>query len=420
MGHTLLGITGFMAAPAFLAHGKISPNEKLNIGVVGVANRGGSNLRGVSGENVMALCDVDVLYLQAAKKNHPDAKTFYDFREMLEVKDLDAVVVSTADHVHAVAAVMAMKKGKHVYVEKPMARTVAECRIVTETARKLKRVTQLGTQIHAERNYRRVVELVQSGAIGAVKEVHVWVNTTYGGKDLPVDRPPIPPQLHYEEWLGPVEGLFYHPAWVPRAWRNWWAFGGGGLGDFGCHYMDLPFWALDLKAPTTVEVVDGPPAHPDSVPTWMIVRYEFPARGKQPPVPLTWYHGGKHPNLVEGELYKQWKSGVLFVGEAGMLLANYQRNLLLPEDKFKDFVKPAETIPDSIGHHKEWIEAIKNGGKPLCNFDYSGPLSEAVLLGNVAFRTGKKLAWNAKKLKAEKCPEADQYIQYRYKKGWGI
>ncbi|MEI7732862.1 MAG: Gfo/Idh/MocA family oxidoreductase [Verrucomicrobiota bacterium] len=411
---------GLMTVAAFPAAGKIAVGEKLNVGVIGVAHRGGSNLQGVSGENVVALCDVDQGYLQAALEKHKGARTYRDFRELLEHPDLDAVVVSTPDHTHAVATVTAMNKGYHVYVEKPLTRTVSECRRVMETARRMKRVTQIGTQIHAENNYRRVVELIQAGVIGAVKEVHVWVNVTYGGKDLPADRPPVPANLDYELWLGPVAGHFYHPAWIPAAWRNWWAFGGGGLGDFGCHYMDLPFWALGLQTPLTVEVLDGPAVHPHSVPPQLVVRYEFPARGAQPPVALTWYHGGKHPQLVEGALYQQWKSGVLFVGSEGMVISNYGQHALLPEAKFANFTRPPQTIPQSLGHHKEWIAAIKTGGKPLCNFDYSGPLTETVLLGNAAFRVGKKLIWDSARLQATNCPEANAVLQHQYRKGWTL
>jgi len=411
---------GIASVPLFKTWGKISPNEKLNIGVIGVSGRGGSNLAGVSKENIVALCDVNELQLKDAAQRYTSAKTYFDFRKMLEQNDMDAVVVSTPDHTHAVAAYMALKTGRHVYCEKPLTRTVSECRIVTDTARQQKLVTQIGTQIHAENNYRRVVELIQSGAIGPVNEVHVYVNVKYGGKTMPTDRPQVPEYLHYDLWLGPVPERFYHPAWVPFWWRDWWAFGGGALSDFGCHYMDLPFWALDLKYPRTIEVVDGPAPDPESCPPWLIVRYEFPARGDKPPVKLTWYHGGKHPELITPDLYQKWKSGVLFIGKKGMLLADYNRNLLLPEKDFQGFVRPQPTIPPSIGHHREWIEAIKNNGKTTCHFDYSGPLTETALLGNVAFRAGKKLEWDPVKLKAVNCPEADQFIQHKYRAGWSI
>lgn len=400
---------------------KISPNEKLNIGVIGVAGRGGENLKEVSTQNIVALCDIDDKNLAAAAQKHSHAKTYNDFRKLIDQKDIDAIVIGTPDHTHAVAAVAALKSGRHVYCEKPLSRTISEARIITETARKEKRITQIGTQIHAGNNYRRAVELVQSGVIGPVREVHVWVAATYGGKDLPKEYPPAPQHLHYDLWLGPVDGPPYSPEWVPFKWRDWWAFGGGALADFGCHYMDLPHWALDLRQPLTVEVVEGPEVHPHSTPKWLIVKYEYPARGPKPPVTLTWYHGGKYPTqLVTPEQYSKWKSGVLFVGQKGMVLADYGRNVLLPEKDFADFRRPVPTIPNSIGHHNEWIQACKTGGPTTCNFDYSGALTEAALLGNVAYRVGKKLEWDAKKLRAVNCREADQYIQHEYRKGWKI
>ena len=403
------------------AYGRnISPNEKLNIGVIGVMGRAGEDLREVSSQNIVALCDVDDKNLAVVAPKYPQAKTYNDFRRLIDQNDIDAIVVGTPDHTHAVAAVAALKSGRHVYCEKPLARTVSETRMITDTAKKQNRVTQIGTQIHAGNNYRRTVELIQSGAIGAVREVHVWVNAIYGGMELPKEYPPVPSGLHYDLWLGPVEHRPYSPEWVPFKWRNWWAFGGGSLADFGCHYMDLPHWALDLRHPLTVEVLDGPPVHAESTPPWLIVRYEHPARGQKPPVKLTWYHGGKHPSLLTEDQFAKWKSGVLFVGEKGMVLADYGRNMLLPEKDFADFKRPDPFIPNSIGHHNEWILACKTGGPTTCNFDYSGALTETALLGNVAYRVGKKLEWNSKTLHAANCPEAEKYIQHHYRAGWEL
>ncbi len=398
---------------------KLSPNEKLNIGMVGTAAQAGWNLSQVASQNIVALCDIDDKFLDAAVQKYPGAKKYNDFRLMLERSDLDAVVIGTPDHTHAVATVAALKSGRHVYCEKPLTHTISECRIVRETARQHKRVTQLGTQIHAGNNYRRVVELIQTGAIGPVREVHTWVGASYGGKQRPKETPPVPPNLHYDLWLGPVEERPYSPEYLPFAWRNWWAFGGGALADFGCHHMDLPHWALELRAPLSAEA-EGPPVDPECPPVWLIVRYEYPARGKKPPVKLTWYHGGKRPpQLAEGKVPK-WGDGNLFVGEKGMLLASYDKHMLLPEADFADFKRPDPFIPNSIGHHKEWIEACKTGGPTTCNFDYSGALTEAALLGNVAFRAGKKIHWDAARLKAKNCPEADEFIQHHYRAGWRL
>ena len=404
---------------------KISANEKLNIGVIGTANQAAWNLGQIAHQNIVAICDVDDTLLAAAAQKFPGAKTHNDFRRLVDQRDIDAILVATPDHTHAVATVAALRSGRHVYCEKPLTRTISECRIVRELARRQGVATQMGTQIHAENNYRRVVELIQSGAIGPVREVHTWVGGGFGNKELPTATPPVPASLHYDLWLGPAAVRPYSPEYLPFVWRNWWAFGGGTLADLACHHMDLPFWALGLRVPLSVEA-EGPPVHPESAPHWLIVRYEFPERPAQgsvagrPPVKLTWYHGDKQPPQMVGGKIPKWGAGNLFVGEKGMLLADYGKHLLLPEADFKDFKRPEPFIKNSIGHHKEWIEACKSGSPTTCNFDYSGALTEAVLLGNVAFRAGKKLSWDAKALKAADCPEAGQFIQHHYRKGWAI
>ncbi|MDB6041058.1 MAG: putative NADH-dependent dehydrogenase [Verrucomicrobiales bacterium] len=398
---------------------RVSVNEKLNIGMIGTANQAAYDLSNVSSENIVALCDVDDKLLDAALVKHPGAKRYNDFRRLLEQKDIDAVVIAIPDHSHAVAAVAALESGRDVYCEKPLARTISEARIIAETARRNKRITQIGTQIHAGNNYRRVVELVKSDAIGQVREVHVWVAATYGGKKLPTDKPPIPPGLNYDLWIGPAHYRPYSPEYVPFKWRNWWEFGGGALADFGCHYMDLPHWALDLRAPVSAEA-EGPEVDPECPPPWMIVHYEYPARDAAPPVKLTWYHGGKKPPFLTKDQAAKWGSGVLFIGSKGSLISDYSKHQLLPEAKFAGFVAPAPFIPNSIGHHKEWIQACKTRGTTTCNFDYSGPLTEAALLGNVAFRAGCKVNWDTRKMKALNCPAADEYIHHHYRKGWSI
>ena len=420
---TSLATAGISLAgsPLVRAARRISPNDKLNIAMIGTANQAGWNLGNITSENVVALVDVDEKFLAAAKQKFPSAETYTDFRRALERKDLDAVVVATPDHTHAVVTAMALHTGRHVYCEKPLTRTVSECRAIRELAKSKKRVTQMGTQIHAGKNYRRVVELVQSGAIGTVREVHVWVGGGFGNKERPTETPPVPAGLHYEDWLGPVQYRPYHSAYLPFVWRNWWAFGGGTLADLGCHHIDLSHWSLGLTIPQTVEVLDGPKPHPESAPHFLVVRYTYPARGKQPPVVLTWYHGDKRPPHFAERMLPKWGNGTLFVGENGrMLLADYDKHVLLPEARFADFQRPVAVIPDSIGHHREWIEACKSGGPTTCNFDYSGALTEAVLLGNVAFRTGKKLEWDATHLRASNAPEAAEFLQYHYRKGWKL
>lgn len=410
----------FPAIRVISPFGPRSPNEKLNLGVIGTANRAAGNIEEIKGENIIALCDIDDRYLGAAVERFSGAEKYNDFRKLLDHPKLDAVVVSTADHVHAPAAVSAMKRGLHCYCEKPLSHGVYEARVVTETARAHKVATQMGTQIHAGDNYRRVVELVQSGAIGPVREVHVWVGKTWSGGDRPKDRPPVPPHIHWDLWLGPAPERPYHPTYLPANWRRWWDFGSGTLGDMACHYMDLPFWALKLKSPTRVES-QGPPVHPETTPVWMIVRYDFPDRGPgMPPCTLTWYDHEKKPPLLAEKGLPNWGDGVLFVGDEGMLLADYGRRKLYPEEKYADFKAPEPTIPNSIGHHAEWIKACKDGSPTTCSFDYSGLLTEAVLLGNAAYRAGQPLDWDGKTLKATNCPDADKFLRREYRKGWTL
>jgi predicted dehydrogenase len=373
----------------------------------------------VAGENIVALCDVDDNYLGAAGQRFPQAAKYNDFRKLLETeKTLDAVVVSTPDHIHAPASVMAMRMGKHCYCEKPLSHSVYESRVAAEVAREKKLATQMGTQIHAGNNYRRVVELIQSGAIGPVSEVQVWVGKGWGGGERPDKVDPVPKNLHWDLWLGPApQRPFAAGRYHPANWRRWWDFGSGTLGDMACHYMDLPFWALKLRHPTSV-AAEGPKVHPETCPMGLRVHYEFPARGTMPAVKLTWSDGNMTPRQVAG--HNVPGSGIMFIGSEGELFADYGSHRLYPQDKFKDFRPPAPTIPESIGHYNEWIKACKEGTPTTCNFDYSGALSEAVLLGNVAFRTGKKLDWNGEQLKAINCPEADRYLRREYRAGWTL
>ena len=426
---SVFGAAGLWLAGCRTAGRRISANEKLNIGVIGVAHQGSYNLSNVAGENIVALCDVDDTYLARAREKFPAAKTYSDFRRLLDQKDLDAVVVATPDHTHAVCAAAALRSGRHVYCEKPLTRTISECRVVTDLARKHKLITQIGTQIHSGDNYHRVVELIQQGTIGQVSEVHVWVNASYGGRDAPRETPPVPASLNYDLWLGPVAHRPYSPEYVPRDWRHWWAFGGGALADFGCHYLDLPHWALGLRAPSSAEVVAGPKVHPDSTPPWLIVRYEYPTSVFSPPtqrsynstpLKLTWYHGGRKPSLLPAALAAKWDSGVLFLGRQGMLLADYTRHVIMREPDFKDYAAPQSINSDFSKHHREWIQAVKTGKPASSDFSYSGPLTEAALLGNVAFRAGCRIEWDSKNLLARTCPAAGEFIQHHYRPGWKL
>lgn len=399
-----------------------SANDRLNIAAIGVGGRGASDVSGVADENLVALCDVDENRAAQTFASHPKAKKYSDYRKLLDEMDdqIDAVVIGTPDHTHAPIAAMAMRMGKHCYCEKPLTHSVYECRLLTELARENKLTTQLGTQIHAGDNYRRVVELVQAGAIGAITQVEVWFPGGRGGMDRPVETPPVPSTLDWDQWLGPAPSRPYHPCYVPGNWRDWWDFANGTLGDFGCHYMDLPFWALGLQYPTSVEA-QGPPPHSETTAPVLTVHYEFPARGDMPPVRLTWRNGsGNVPPIVTENGIPNWGAAVLFVGDQGMLLANYSKHLLLPEEDFADFQRPQPTIAPSIGHHREWVVACKSGSPTTCNFDYSGPLTEAVLLGNVSYRADSKLEWDAQNLKAKNCPQAEALIRRNYREGWTL
>ena len=402
-----------------------SPNEKLNIGIIGVHSRGAANMAAVATtENVAALCDVDENYLAEAAKKYPRAKIYADWRKLLEQKDLDAVTVSTTEHTHALASVWAMRRGKHVYCEKPLAHSVYEARAMRETFRQSKVATQMGTQIHASENYRRVVELVQSGAIGPVREAHAWVEQgIVGPRSRPDESLPVPKNLNWDLWLGPAPWRPYHACYFKdrsMSWQNWWDFGNGALGDMGSHIIDLPFWALELQAPVTIEAEGPLPVRAETYPDCLTVRWEHPARGKLPPLKLTWYDGHGRPPAPAGVDLKKWHLGVMFVGDKGILLADYRRHLLLPERDFKDFKPPRPTIAPSLGHHQEWLHACKTGAPTLCNFEYSGALVEHNLLGTVAFRAGTKLQWDPVNLKATNCPEADRFLRHEYRKGWTL
>lgn len=394
-----------------------SPNEKLNIGIIGPGGQGAANLSGVSAENIKAICDADYRRAGQAFERFPQAAKYTDFRKMLEQEKLDAVVVSTPDHVHAHASIMAMRLGLHCYCEKPLTHSVWESRLAAKTAAEHKVATQMGTQIHATENYRRVVEIVRSGAIGPVRKVHVWVGKGWGGGELPTDMPPVPEGLDWDSWIGPAPYRPYHPIYLPANWRRWWDFGNGTLGDMGCHYIDLVFWALGLRHPTSV-AAEGPPVHPQTAPLGMKAVWEFPAVGDQPACELTWTDGDMAQSLHEG--HQLAGSGVYFMGDNGSMFADYGGWKLFPEEKFKDFKAPERSIPPSIGHHNEWLQACKTGSETLCNFDYSGALSETVLLGTVAFRIGKKLQWNAQTLEVTNSPEAAGLIRRHYRQGWEL
>lgn len=411
LGHKMLSA----AENKETAKGK--PGDKLNLAIIGVAAQGGYNRSNVSSENIVALCDIDANRLGEASKQHPQAKTYDDYRKVFDKhKDLDGVVVSTPDHMHAFPAMMALRQGIALYCEKPLAHSVWEVRQMREAAKATSAVTQMGTQIHAGDNYRRVVEAIKGGAIGPVHRVHVW-NANIVPPGQRVEKGDPPPGINYDLWIGPAPYRPFHLSHFHFNWRWWWDFGGGSLADLGCHYIDLPFWALDIGVPERVHCTKSEKGHSgdNDVPNFMEVDYYFPARNNQPPVHLTWYQGGWKPAGAE-EYMKG--SAILFEGAEGKLLADYGSRKIFLKNGQEAAVIP-ESIPNSIGHHKEWIEAVKNKTPTTCNFDYSGQLAETVLLGNVSHRVGnKEILWDSANLKATNCPEADQFIRREYRQGW--
>ncbi len=397
-----------------------SPNEKLNIACIGTANRAAADIAGLASQNIAVLCDVDQNYLDRAAQKFPQARTYADYREMIDQEGdrIDAVMVGTTDHHHALASLLAIRAGKHVYCEKPLTHTIAEARLLAAEAKKYGVATQMGTQMHATNNYRRVVEIVQAGLLGDVTEVHVWVGKSWGGGERPEGGKEPPAALSWDLWLGPApERPFWPGRYHPAQWRRWWDFGNGTLGDMGCHFMDLPFWALKLRYPTRC-VTEGPAPHAETAPLGLTAHYDFPAREGMPAVNLTWYDGNRIPRTVAGERVPG--NGVMFVGSEAKLYANYSSYRVFPAEKAASFQPPEQTIPNSIGHYNEWIKACREGSPTTCNFDYSGALTESVLLGSVAYRVGKPIDWDGENLQVTNSPEADQYIRKQYRAGWEV
>ena len=396
-------------------------NEKLQLACIGTANRAAANIAGVRGEDVVALCDVDSTYLAKAKAQHPDAETFADYRELIEsmADRLDGVVVSTPDHHHAPATLRAIRAGLHVYCEKPLTHTVHEARVIREAAAEAGVVTQMGTQIHAGQNYHRVVAAIRDGVIGEVSEVHCWDAKSWAGFNWnPTATPSEPPaNVDWDLWCGPspktdyVAGK-YHPA----DWRRWWDYGQGTLGDMGCHLLDLPFWALELTHPTSVMATASQPPQPQGTPTGATAEWQFPAAGDRGPVLLAWYDGDNAPSEIAGNPVPKG-AGIYFLGSEGNLYAHYGK---LQVDGRPDYVPPEPETFTGLSHHADWINAIKTGGRAACDFAYSGRLTETVLLGNVAYRAGEPIEWDADALRVTGNDDANRFVRKEYRKGWKV
>ena len=425
----VLGTAGCFVGHTLGQEDPKSPNEKLDVALIGCGGRGGGNLGGVKGENIVALCDVDESRAAGAFKDFPKAEKFADFREMLDKVKCDAVVVSTPDHMHAIAALSAMELGKHLYCEKPLTWSVEEARLMRLTAKRMKVATQMGNQGTSQDGLRRAVEVVRAGQIGPVTEVHVWTNRPgrfwkQGWQERPKTAE-VPNTLSWDLWQGVAEPVEYSRAYVPFAWRGWWDYGTGALGDMACHTANMAYMALKLGAPTRVSAKTGPVSE-FSPPTWSTITYEFPERDGMPAVKVIWYDGvidGKQ-NLPSQELApgeKFTSSGSLLVGGKGTLFSpnDYGASFKLLGDA-AGTKPPEKTLPRSKGHHREWIDACKGGPAAMSNFDYAGPLTEFVLLGNVASRAGEPIEWDAEELKVTNSKKADALIRREYRKGWEL
>ncbi|MDI6448809.1 Gfo/Idh/MocA family protein [Anaerobaca lacustris] len=406
--------------------GYVPPSEKLNIAGIGIGGRGEGDLDECRSENIVALCDVDDAYAGRVFAKYPKARKWRDFRKMLdEQKDIDAVVIATPDHTHAVIAMAAIKRGKHVYCEKPLAHSIWECRQLTEAAREAGVATQLGNQGQASESNRLVSEILWDGAIGPVREVHAWCNRYISPRGIgrPSDTPVVPATLDWDLWLGPAKERPYHPCYTPFSWRGWWDFGTGVLGDIGCHQLDPVFRALKLGYPTTVEASSSG-VNDETAPLTSIVRFQFPAREPMPALTLTWYDGGLMPQrpaeLEDGRKFGEADDN-LFIGDTGKMLGHR----LIPEARMREYGRPPQRIERSPGHHKEWLIACKGGPAARANFDWAGPLTEVALLGNIALRMekqlyekGLKLHCDGPNMKITNLPEANRYIRDEYRDGW--
>jgi len=402
--------------------GRVSPSEKLSIACIGVGGMGASDVGQVSTENIIAMCDVDWKHAAGTFGRFPNVKKYRDFRIMLdkEGNNIDAVTVSTPDNIHAVAAMAAIKMGKHVYCQKPLCHDIFEVRQLTEAAREHKVMTQMGIQVHADSCVRLVAEMIKSGLIGEVRKVDIWSGKNWGGGERPKESEPVPETLDWDLWLGPAPWRPYHSTYLPSNWRRWWDFGTGTLGDMGCHIIDPVFWALDLGYPTSVEARPAKFSN-ETYPVATTVQWEFPVRGDLPPVTITWNDGDRRPDRPE-ELEEERKlpdQGGLYYGEKGTILAPHMGNpRLIPESKMKGLKMPEPFLGRGVNHYQDWIKACKGGPKPLANFDYAGPLSETILLGNVAALAGEKLHWDGPNLKVTNLPEVNKYLRRKYREGW--
>ena len=414
-----------------LGRGMQAPSDTLNIAGIGVGGRGRADVQGCRHENIAALCDVDPGFAAQTFRQFPEARTYTDYRVMLDREtDLDAVIIATPDHTHAVIAMEAMRRGKHVFCEKPLTRTVAEARALGKMAREQNVVTQMGNQGHAGEGTRQLREWIEAGAIGTVREVQYWTNRPVWPQaiDRPTEAHHMPPGLDWDLFLGPARERPYHPAYHPFRWRGWWDYGTGALGDIACHSMDAAFWALELDQPTRIEA-ETTALFAETAPAVSRITYEFPAKGSRGPIRFVWRDGNlalpRPAALADGERLPGGSSGQLFVGDEGVLAADmYAREpQVFPTARHRDLMAspPPQTYPRSPGVYREWTEACKGRGATGSSFsDHSGPLTEVCLLGNLAVRTGKPIEWDAAAMRATNVPEANAFLDEPYRAGWKL
>ncbi len=456
----LLGATTAVAALAIVprhvlgGEGHVPPSQKTTLAAIGTGGQGLQNVaifQEFPEIQVVAVCDVNREsggYLswnwtqgkehrtagreparrmvdehygkQKSSGKYQGCRAYTDFRELLAKEDVDAVMIATPDHTHAVITMAAIKRGKHVYCEKPLTYSVEEARRVAEAAKQAKVATQLGNQGQATQEARLICEMIWDGAIGPVREVHAWSGPrfwpwpTWEGR--PPETPPVPEGLDWDLWLGPAPVRPYHPAYCPWTWRNWWDFGTGLLGDLGCHKLSTTFKALKLGHPTSIEA-SSTKVNPETYPLGVIARFEFPERGDMPPLTLTWYDGGLKPARPKELEPGRGMDDMIYIGEKGTILGHR----LIPESRMKSYGRPPKLLARSVGHHKEWIDACRGGPPAGSNFvDHAGLLSEVCMLGNVALRAEKKIAWDGPNMKVTNDQNANRFLRREYRQGWSL
>lgn len=420
---------GLLILPSGIVSGQNSPNNKLNIAMIGAGGRATAHFGAVSGENVVALCDIDENHLAQAAKRFTGAKTYVDWRKALEHPGLDAIVCATTDHTHAHVATWAMKRGLHVYCEKPLANSVEEARMVRATylANKGKLATQMGTQRHANNNFKEVRKLIRDGAIGELKEVCAWGNRQLPRPGyLPAGGDP-PKHLHYDLWIGPSPFHPYNPGYFDAGapgsnclnWNMYWDFGSGQVGDMGAHTMDLAWNALDAELPVAA-VAEGDPFNPDVSPVKLAAHFKIPANDWRPEIKLSWYQGGALPEAPTDQALRGVGHGAMFTGSKGVLVADFGSHVIIPPGTPRDARLSRQGVKGGFDFQGEWLAACKGGPEPSCNFDYAGKMIEMMMLGLVAYRAGKKLDYDGKAGRVTNSPEGDALLRRKYREGWPL